>query len=130
MGRCPHRLSCTRRACVSADPDLFFPISASGASRHQEVRAKAVCAHCTALCAHCTALCAQCTVRVECLDFAVASRQVHGVWGGLGEAELAALRRRRLAPDGTPARARIPGTGRVSRGARRRQPAGYDRAAS
>ena len=106
----------SRGACVSADPDLFFPISSSGAGRHQEARAKAVCA--------------QCTVRVECLDFAVASRQVHGVWGGLGEAELAVRRRGRRGPDGTPARDRIPGTGRVSRGARHSQPAAYDSAAS
>ncbi len=105
-----------RGACVSADPDLFFPISSSGASRHQEERAKAVCA--------------RCAVRAECLDFAMASRQVHGVWGGLGEAELASLRRRRLAADGTPARERIPGTGRVSRGARLRQPPPCERAAS
>jgi WhiB family redox-sensing transcriptional regulator len=106
----------SRGACGSADPDLFFPISSSGASRHQEARAKAVCA--------------QCTVRAECLDYALASRQVHGVWGGLGEAELAAVRRGRLAPDGHPARERIPGTGRVSRGARHRPPAAYQRAVS
>ncbi len=106
----------SRGACVSADPDLFFPISASGASRLQEERAKAVCA--------------RCRVRSECLDYAVASRQVHGVWGGLGEAELAALRRRRDDAGETPVPERIPGTGRVSRGARRRQPAEYERAAS
>ena len=94
-----------RGACASADPDLFFPISSSGASQSQEERAKAVCT--------------QCTVRAECLDYALASRQVHGVWGGLGEAELAALRRGRLAPGGHPSRERIPGTGRVSRGVRR-----------
>jgi WhiB family redox-sensing transcriptional regulator len=105
-----------RGACVSADPDLFFPISSSGASRPQEERAKAVCT--------------QCAVRAKCLDFALASRQVHGVWGGLGEAELAALRRGHLTPGGLPARERIPGTGRVSRGARRRRPAAYERAAS
>jgi len=102
-----------RGACVSADPDLFFPISSAGASRQQEERAKAVCA--------------RCGVRTECLDYALASRQVHGVWGGLGEAELGALRRGRLGPDGNPVR--IPGTGRVSRGVRR-SPAGYQRAAS
>jgi WhiB family redox-sensing transcriptional regulator len=104
-----------RGACVTADPELFFPISSSGASRPQEERAKAVCA--------------SCCVRRECLDYAIASRQVHGVWGGLGEMELAALRRRRADTGGTTVRERIPGTGRVSRGARR-QPTGYERAAS
>ena len=29
-------------ACISADPELFFPISSSGASRRQETRAKAI----------------------------------------------------------------------------------------
>jgi hypothetical protein len=33
------------------------------------------------------ALCATCTVRTECLDFAVASNQDFGVWGGQDEFE-------------------------------------------
>lgn len=70
-----------RGACISADPDLFFPISSTGASCRQETRAKAVCA--------------RCEVRPECLQFALDSHQVHGVWGGLGEAELARVRRSR-----------------------------------
>lgn len=90
-----------RGACSSADPDLFFPISAHGASRRQEQRAKAVCA--------------ACPVRAECLAFAVETRQVHGVWGGLGEKELRRLRRSRRTPDGIPPPERMPGTGRVSR---------------
>jgi WhiB family redox-sensing transcriptional regulator len=60
-------------ACRSADPDLFFPVSASGLGRDQAEQAKAVCA--------------QCWVRSECLAFALATRQVHGVWGGLSESE-------------------------------------------
>jgi WhiB family transcriptional regulator, redox-sensing transcriptional regulator len=70
-----------RGACISADPDLFFPVSSTGASFRQETRAKAVCA--------------RCQVRPECLQFALDSRQMHGVWGGLGEAELARVRRSR-----------------------------------
>lgn len=88
-------------ACVSADPDLFFPISTHGASRRQEQRAKAICA--------------VCHVHTECLAFAVETRQVHGVWGGLGEKELRRLRRSRRTRDGSPPPERIPGTGRVSR---------------
>jgi len=68
-------------ACISADPDLFFPISSGMASRRQERRAKAICA--------------VCHVRAECLAFALESSQVHGVWGGLGEEELRRLRRSR-----------------------------------
>jgi len=71
----------THGACISADPELFFPISSSGASRRQEKRAKAICAGCP--------------VKAECLAFALETRQVHGVWGGLGEEELRRLRRRR-----------------------------------
>ncbi len=87
----------SRGACVSADPDLFFPISPGGASQRQVARAKAVCA--------------RCGVRAECLSFAVQTRQAHGVWGGLDEEELARLRRSRSAPGGSPPRPRLPGTG-------------------
>ena len=36
----------SRAACQSADPDLFFPISAAGPALGQVARAKAVCAAC------------------------------------------------------------------------------------
>jgi len=70
-----------RGACLSADPDLFFPVSASGLSLRQERRAKAVCAGCQ--------------VREECLQYALDSAQPVGVWGGLNAAELTRLRRNR-----------------------------------
>jgi len=60
-------------ACQSADPDLFFPVSAAGTSLGQVLTAKAICAGCW--------------VREECLSFAVRTRQAHGVWGGLTEQE-------------------------------------------
>ena len=94
----------SRGACLSADPDLFFPISPGGASQRQVRRAKAVCA--------------ACTVQAECLAFAVETRQVHGVWGGLGEEELARLRRSLRPPGAAPEP--VPGTGRVP--GRGRQP--------
>lgn len=74
-----------RGACITADPDLFFPVSAVGLSQRQEERAKAVCAGCQ--------------VRPECLQFALGSGEVHGVWGGLAADELTRLRahRRRAA---------------------------------
>ena len=87
----------SRGACLSADPDLFFPISPGGASQRQVRRAKAVCA--------------TCPVQAECLTFAVETRQAHGVWGGLGEEELARLRLS-LRPAGA-APERVPGTGRA-----------------
>lgn len=66
---------------MSADPELFFPISTAGPALGQVARAKAVCA--------------SCQVRQECLDFAIATTQVHGVWGGTTEEERRRLRRRR-----------------------------------
>lgn len=99
---------------MSADPELFFPISPGGPSQRQEERAKAVCG--------------RCQVRAECLAFAVETRQAHGVWGGLGEQELARLRRSLRAPDGSPQHQRIPGPGRVAgRGSGR--PREYERQA-
>jgi WhiB family transcriptional regulator, redox-sensing transcriptional regulator len=60
-------------ACQSADPDLFFPVSSSGTSLEQVAAAKAVCACCL--------------VRFPCLAFALRTRQLHGIWGGLTEEE-------------------------------------------
>ena len=90
-------------ACLSADPDLFFPISPGGASKRQEKRAKAVCG--------------TCLVTAQCLAFAMETRQVHGVWGGLGEEELARLRSSLRAPGAGPER--VAGTGRVAGPGRR-----------
>lgn len=60
-------------ACRTADPDIFFPVSAHGPGREDIARAKAVCA--------------RCPVRRQCLQFALATHQVHGVWGGTTEEE-------------------------------------------
>jgi WhiB family redox-sensing transcriptional regulator len=60
-------------ACRHADPELFFPESSTRSSVGQVAQAKAVCAGCG--------------VRRECLHFAFATRQSHGVWGGTTEEE-------------------------------------------
>lgn len=36
-------------------------------------------------------VCASCPVQMQCLDFALTTRQPHGVWAGLDEKTLAAL---------------------------------------
>ena len=41
------------------------------------------------------ALCVRCPVREPCLEFALASRDPHGVWGGLNEMERRAVLRAR-----------------------------------
>ena len=60
-------------ACQSADPDLFFPIATVGAAAIGIARAKAICA--------------RCAIRRQCLDYALASNEPHGIWGGTTEEE-------------------------------------------
>jgi WhiB family transcriptional regulator, redox-sensing transcriptional regulator len=83
-------------ACLHADPDLFFPLSAAGPSRATEAKA----------------ICARCAVRHQCLDFAQANA-VYGIWGGTTLAERRRVRRR----DQRAARARVrEGAGQQGRG--------------
>lgn len=72
-----------RAACATADPDLFFPVSAQGPGSDQVSRAKAICRGCQ--------------VRLDCLTFALRTRQAHGVWGGASEEERIGVLRRRPA---------------------------------
>ena len=75
----------SRGACVSADPDLFFPVSSAGAGQRQEEKARAFCG--------------RCQVRPQCLAFALATRQAHGVWGGTTEDERRRLRQAEHQPE-------------------------------
>jgi WhiB family redox-sensing transcriptional regulator len=68
-------------SCRDVDPDLFFPIGTTGQAIDQIEAAKAVCAACPS--------------RVPCLEFALATNQESGIWGGASEDERRALRRRR-----------------------------------
>jgi WhiB family transcriptional regulator, redox-sensing transcriptional regulator len=68
-------------ACLSADPDLFFPISSAGLGKQQVARAKMICAGCQ--------------VRRECLEFALAHDQVYGIWGGTTPEDRQRERRRK-----------------------------------
>jgi WhiB family redox-sensing transcriptional regulator len=70
----------SRAACAATDPELFFPISASGPAVRQMARAKAICAGCE--------------IQRECLEYALDAGPVQGVWGGTTEAERHLLRRR------------------------------------
>lgn len=60
-------------ACRFFPSDLFFSVGTSDSARADQERAKAVCR--------------TCPVREECLDYALASNQEFGVWGGLSEDE-------------------------------------------
>lgn len=72
-----------RAACLTEDPELFFPIGTAGQALDQVARAKAVCA--------------RCPVRDACLRFAIDTGQGFGIWGGLTEDERRLQRRRRKA---------------------------------
>lgn len=84
-------------ACRDADPELFFGphvcddlcegdqgciTGKSEQGRFQRIRAA-------------KSLCGRCVEREECLDWAVATNQKFGVWGGLTERERTRLRENR-----------------------------------
>lgn len=63
-----------RGLCRDTDAAVFFPPSSFEHKPEREAReAKA------------KAICAECPVRVECLEWALAVREPHGVWGGCSE---------------------------------------------
>jgi WhiB family transcriptional regulator, redox-sensing transcriptional regulator len=68
-------------ACLSADPDLFFPIATGTAAVAQIRKAQVICA--------------DCQVRPECFEFAMRSGESHGVWGGTTPEDRIRLRRQR-----------------------------------
>jgi WhiB family redox-sensing transcriptional regulator len=68
-------------ACTQdgVDPELFFPVGTTGPALVQVEQARAVCRGCP--------------VAGQCLSWALDAGERHGVWGGLFEDELAAVRR-------------------------------------
>ncbi len=62
-----------KAACLTADPELFFPVGNTGPAVDQIDKAKAVCA--------------RCSVTEMCLQYALETSQDSGVWGGLSEDE-------------------------------------------
>ncbi len=67
-------------ACRGADTSLFF--APNYFERREEKLARE---------AKAKAICARCPVREPCLEYALRTRDPHGIWGGLNE-----LERRRL----------------------------------
>ncbi|MEU9836224.1 WhiB family transcriptional regulator [Streptosporangium sp. NPDC048047] len=83
-----------RSLCLKEDPELFFPVSFEGPGRAQCEQAKAVCG--------------RCPVKRRCLDYALNTQQMDGIWGGTTPDErraLAVVRRRAAAKAGTRTRA-------------------------
>jgi WhiB family redox-sensing transcriptional regulator len=62
--------------CAETDPEAFFP--EKGGSTREAKR-----------------VCVGCEVRAECLEFALASDERFGIWGGLSERERRRLRLQR-----------------------------------
>lgn len=68
-------------ACLGEDTEVFFPAGTTGRALEQTEQAKAVCRGCA--------------VVTQCLEWALATNQDAGVWGGLSEDERRTLRRSR-----------------------------------
>ena len=72
-----------RASCRTVEPDLFFPVGTTGVALVQIEHAKSVCG--------------TCDVKDACLEFALATNQESGVWGGTSEEERRKLRKQWLA---------------------------------
>jgi len=62
--------------CNGVDPDLFFPKRGESTSEAKKV-------------------CASCPVKSECLEFALATSEKYGIWGGKSERERRQIRKQR-----------------------------------
>ena len=69
-----------KAACLTEDPELFFPVGNTGPALQQIEDAKKICQ--------------RCEVREQCLAWALEAGQDHGVWGGMSEDERRAIKRR------------------------------------
>jgi WhiB family redox-sensing transcriptional regulator len=70
-------------SCRHTEPDLFFPVGTTGPAIDQIEAAKRVCQACEA--------------NEACLEFALATNQESGIWGGTSEEERRKLRKAWLA---------------------------------
>ncbi|WP_223166457.1 WhiB family transcriptional regulator [Nonomuraea sp. SYSU D8015] len=61
-----------RSACRGADGEIWFPISETGDNPQVKVARR---------------ICRGCPVREACLNYALTTRQAHGIWGGLTSPE-------------------------------------------
>lgn len=68
-----------RAACRGEEPELFFPVGASGPALRQIEQAKEVCRHCPVI--------------AQCLAAALANGEDAGIWGGTTPEERRLMRR-------------------------------------
>lgn len=64
-------------ACTTVDPEMFFPAHGDRPATRRAV-----------------AVCEGCDVRAQCLEYAMRTKQRHGVYGGMGMKQRELLRRR------------------------------------
>jgi WhiB family redox-sensing transcriptional regulator len=84
----PQLLSASSRfknptACRDVDTNIFFPVDDHRMQQQQIDDAKAICRECPA--------------RMECLEFAIATNQKFGIWGGTTDKERRRIKRQRRA---------------------------------
>jgi len=65
-----------KASCRGPHTSLFYPPSHFERKEDKEARERAA-----------KAICATCAVRRPCLNYALRTREPHGIWGGLNEAE-------------------------------------------
>ncbi len=68
-----------RSRCRDSSPDLFFPVGSTGNALQTINHARSVCSTCPA--------------QRDCLEFALATNQEAGIWGGTTEEERRKLRK-------------------------------------
>lgn len=66
----------THAACRGPETALFFPPATTERREDRDARERRA-----------KAICRQCPVRSQCLDHALRVGEMHGIWGGLNEAE-------------------------------------------
>jgi WhiB family redox-sensing transcriptional regulator len=66
-------------ACRDIDPEIFFPIGATGPALAQIQAAQAICG--------------TCNVQKDCLEWALETGQDAGIWGGMTEDDRREMRR-------------------------------------
>lgn len=63
-------------SCTTVNPEDFFPTPGGGGNTTKAVKE----------------ICAACPVQTACLEYALADRDLYGIWGGTTEAERDTLR--------------------------------------
>lgn len=66
-------------ACREVAPEVMFPVDGAGVEAAKRI-------------------CAECVVQEECLEYALTTRQDHGVWGGTSERQRRRMLKARRLP--------------------------------